>query len=120
MTSYLTLNNNYTNSKGNLKISSFTIEQIAEFSLQKMDAVSTPKAKKYPKLLKKFDYFSLKEGVKCTFKDNRINLKIIVDIKKGSNIEEVCLKIQKTIADDLEILLENIPLNIKVKVEKII
>lgn len=108
---------------GKCKISCSSISMIAGFAVEKLDAVTfaakrtskkeTEKRTKLP--------FNINNKVKCSIShEGNAQVEVNVDIKKGFKVDDVCLNIQKAIADDLETMIEQIPYSIKVKIEHII
>ncbi|MEG0977707.1 MAG: Asp23/Gls24 family envelope stress response protein [Bacilli bacterium] len=111
MASYLSINNYSRN--GKLFVSTKVIEQIASGSVEKMAAV-TKAQHKYSNI------FQLNKSISCSIHEGKAEIKVNLDIKKGYNVEETCSAIQKSIAEDLISLLEQVPFKIKVRVEHII
>lgn len=63
---------------------------------------------------------NLSNNISCSLKDNKGELNIKVNLKKGFDANEECTKLQKDIYNEILLLLEQVPLKIKIKVEKII
>lgn len=113
MASYLSVNN-YSHD-GNLFISNNAIVNIAIFALKKMDVVQLNKRKSH-----RTSTFNINDKINCYIRDGKAVINVNVDILKGHNVNDVCLNIQKNIADDLEAMIEQIPFSIKVRVDHII
>ena len=91
-------------------ISHVVFDQIASISAQKVKGVTIRKNSKVRRA------FKLRKPIKCEIKNGIVNVKIEVTIAAGSNVHEVCMKIQEEIANALSSYTELVPFNINVNV----
>jgi uncharacterized alkaline shock family protein YloU len=110
MVDYVYLDN-YTNS-GKMGINRHVFEVIAENAVNKVKGASVSN--------KKQGFFQLYSPITCSVtSDGQINIKIGVKLKHGTNVNEICLKIQEEVANALMATCETVPFNITIKVDSI-
>lgn len=114
--SYIKINN-YSNN-GNLFIASKVFKDIA------IDKVKNTKGvyignEEVSKKGKNHDY-DFDKNIICTYKDGYAELYININVKKGVDVNKLCINLQKEISDEISVLLEQVPVKIKIKVGDII
>lgn len=102
--------NNYSNT-GSLYVSSKVFKDIAFRELIKSKSIY---------LEDESNLDELNKDITCSIKDNKGNLNINIWLKKGYDANTECIKIQKDIYNEILLLLEQVPVKIKINVEKII
>lgn len=95
---------------GKMGISHVVFDQIASISAQRIKGVQIRKNSQLQRI------FKLRKPISCQIQNGIVNVNIEVTIKAGSNVHEVCIKIQEEIANALSSLTELVPFNINVKV----
>ncbi len=101
--------------KGKLAISEDVFATLVANSLSHIEGISESKKK-----LKKNQYFLLNRPVQTNIRRGIVHIKVVVDVAKGKDIQEVSLHIQQEIYRTLMITTEQVPLDIIVKVESIV
>lgn len=97
--------------RGKMGISRRAFEDIATLAADSLSGVSVSK--------RRSRLFSVTEPVRAVFrKDGRVEIQIEVSLKKGSQVQDICLKIQETIASAISMMAETVPLSIAVHVVK--
>ena len=114
--SYIKINN-YSNN-GNLYIASKVFKDIAIYRIKNTKGVYIGNEEVSKK--GRNNDFDFDKNVVCTYKDGYAELYISINVKKGEDVNKICINLQKEISDDIFVLLEQVPVKIKVKVEKII
>ena len=114
--SYIKINN-YSNN-GNLFIASKVFKDIAIDKIKNTKGVyiGTEEVSKKGKA----NYYDFDKNIICTYKDGYAELYIHIDVKKGFDVNELCINLQKEISDEIFVLLEQVPVKIKIKVANII
>lgn len=103
---------NYTG-LGNIGISRNVLITIAAKATNRVKGASVSDAKSR--------VFNLYHPIQCVIhRDGTADLKIAVSLKKGINVNQVCLNIQKEVADAIEEMVEAVKVNIIIKVASII
>jgi uncharacterized alkaline shock family protein YloU len=106
---YVTINN-YSR-LGTMGISRRVIEGIANRAVNGVSGASVRKKKAI---------FQASQGAKVILsRTGKVTIGVEVSIAKGVNVEEVCLDIQRAIANDIELSCDTVPYDIKVKVVKV-
>lgn len=98
---------------GKMGISHVVFDQIASFSAQRVKGVTIRKNSKVKRA------FKLRKPITCQIQNGVVNVKIEVIIAAGSNVHDVCIKIQEEVANGLSFLTELVPFNVNVKVANI-
>ena len=106
--------NNYTKN-GSLAISRRVFETIAVIATNKINGAEVSKANKKSKDFNLYNPISVNIE-----KDGKVNIKIEVSLKKGTDVHKICMQIQERIAQHMELMCEIVPFNIITKVVSII
>jgi uncharacterized alkaline shock family protein YloU len=106
--------NNYTKN-GSLAISRRVFETIAVIATNKINGAEVSKANKNSKDFNLYNPISVNIE-----KDGKVNIKIEVSLKKGTDVHKICMQIQERIAQHMELMCEIVPFNIITKVVSII
>lgn len=106
--------NNYSNS-GSLYIASQVFKDIAIEHLKSTKGVVLKENKKGKNATIDFE-----KVVSVNYKDGYAELSIVINVTKGVDVNKLCLNLQKEIADEISVLLEQVPVQIKIKVANII
>jgi uncharacterized alkaline shock family protein YloU len=114
--SYIKINN-YSNN-GNLYIASKVFKDIAIDKIKNTKGVYIGN-EEVSKKGKNSD-FDFDKNVICTYKDGYAELYININVKKGVDVNKICINLQKEISDEIFVLLEQVPVKIKIKVGDII
>lgn len=113
MAEYLSIDNLTT--KGKLSISVNVFDTLVKQTLAEIDGISSSK-----KMLKKNQYFKLNRPIQTTIHKGIVHVSVYVDILKGKNIQTVQSMIINQINNTFEVLTEQVPFDVQVKVESII
>ena len=97
MADIISINNH--SSKGELGISKKVITSLVDEATKRV--LNGGKASKDIKIAKETEIFFTKSG--------KVNINVSILLKKGTNPEEVCLKLQQEIAHDLAVYTESVP-----------
>lgn len=100
--------------RGKLGISKKCFEEIIKITTNKINGVQTVDSQN--NILP----FYFNKPISCEIVNGKVQINVQVKVKQGSNIEEVCTKIQEQIADEITTMVELVPFSIKVKVVTII
>lgn len=114
--SYIKINN-YSNN-GNLYIASKVFKDIAIAKIKNTKGVYIGNEEVSKK--GKNQNFDFDRNINCTYKDGYAELYININVKKGVDVNELCLNLQKEISDEIFVLLEQVPVKIKIKIGNII
>ena len=107
MADYVKINPNSKN--GDLMISRSVFESIATNATNKVQGASVAKRS-----------FKLSKPVQAIFQSNgRVKIAVSINLKKGENANEICLKIQERIASVLMAYTESVPFDIQVNIAEI-
>lgn len=106
--------NNYTKN-GSLAISRRVFETIAVIATNKINGAEVSKVNKNSKDFNLYNPISVNIE-----KDGKVNIKIEVSLKKGTDVHKICMQIQERIAQHMELMCEIVPFNIITKVVSII
>ncbi len=98
---------------GKMGISHIVFDQIASISAQRVKGVTIRKNAKLQRA------FKLRKPIYCQIQNGIVNVNIDVSIAQGSNVHEVCVKIQEEIASALSSLTELVPFSVNIKVASI-
>jgi len=64
--------------------------------------------------------FQVSRPVKVSLKkDGRADIKIEVNLKPGSQVGAICLKIQQEVASQITMMCETVPVDVRIKVAKV-
>lgn len=108
MTEFISINKH--SKKGDLVISRKVIEEITDEAVLRVLNSSTKDSKKV----------KIASPTKISvLKDGKVNVNIIVTLKKGTNPEQICLKIQEEVANDLATYTESLPFEIEISIADI-
>lgn len=106
--------NNYSKN-GSLAISRRVFETIAIKATNKISGASVSKRSKNSK------DFNLHNPIAVEIdKNGKVNIKVEVSLKKGTDVHKVCMQIQEAIAQNMMLMCEIVPFNIVTKVVSII
>lgn len=114
--SYIKINN-YSNN-GNLFIASKVFKDIAIEKIKSTKGVYIGNEEVFKK--GKDQDFDFDKNITCTYKDGYAELYININVKKGVDVNKLCINLQKEISDEIFVLLEQVPVKIKIKVGNII
>ncbi len=98
---------------GKMGISHIVFDQIASISAQKVKGVTVRKNARIQKA------FKLRKPIYCRIQQGVVNVNIDVIITQGSNVHEVCVKIQEEVANALTSFTELVPFSVNIKVANI-
>lgn len=109
MADYITINHEAKN--GDLAISRTVFEQLASEAVARISGAS---------IAGKKHRISLTKPVQATFQKNgKVKIGVSINIKKGTNIKDICLKIQEEITTLLMAYTESIPFDVQINVAEI-
>ncbi len=107
MADYVKINPN--SKTGDLLISRAVFEQLATDATNKVQGVSVAKKS-----------FKLYKPVQAIFQKNgRVKIAVSINLKKGANAQDICLKIQESIANSLMAYAESVPFDILINIMEI-
>lgn len=107
MADYVKINPNSKN--GDLMISRAVFESIATNATNKVQGVSVAKRS-----------FKLSKPVQAIFQKNgRVKIAVSINLKKGANANDICVKIQESIATALMAYAESVPFDIQINIVEI-
>lgn len=112
---YITINNY--NKKGSLHIATKVFKDIAIDVLNKTEGVHIGEFEVKKGKVQTFDF---NKNVVVHDKDGRVELDLKINVKKGVDVNDLCLNLQKEINDAILFAVEQLPVKIKIKVENII
>lgn len=102
---------NYTG-LGDMGISRRVFETIAYNATNRVKGASVSSSKSR--------VFNLYHPIQCVLRrDGQVDIKISVSLKHGINATDVCLKIQKEVAEAIEEMVETVKVNIIIKIASI-
>ena len=108
MVDYVKINPN--NKNGDLMISRTVFESLATEATNKVKGASIAKKG-----------FKLSNPVTATFQKNgRVKITVSINLKKGANANEICLKIQESVASHLMAYAESVPFDVVTNIVEII
>lgn len=109
---YFNIKNYSTN--GELAISRHVFETIASIAIKRVKEAKLYKGKEKGKT------FGTYHPVTCSIrKDNRVEVKVDISVKKGANVKTTCEKIQDEISQSLMLACETVPFSVKINVAAI-
>ena len=107
MADYVKINPNSKN--GELCISRTVFETLATDATNRVSGASVAKAK-----------FKLSKPVQAIFQKNgRVKIAVSINLKKGANANEICLKIQESVASMLMAYTESVPFDVQINIVEI-
>jgi len=108
MTDYVYIKNN--SNLGEIGMSRKVFEQIALEATNRIQGASVSAKKR----------FTLDNPIQVSFrKDGKVDVLVTINLKKGQNANDVCLKIQEEVANAFLAYAESVPFNIEIKVASI-
>lgn len=108
MADYIKLNSG--SKAGELSISRTVFEQVASEAVDRVNGASV--AKKHR--------ITLSRPVQAIFqKDGKVKISVSVNLKKGSDVKNICLEIQEQITVMLMAYLESVPFDVQINVVEI-
>lgn len=110
MADYLKINPN--SKHGELAISRSVFETLATEAVNQVNGASLVENKRKA--------FKLSKPVQAIFQKNgKVRIAVSINLKKGENANEICLKIQERIASVLMAYTESVPFDIQVNIAEI-
>ena len=107
MADYVKINPNSKN--GELAISRSVFESLATEATNRVSGAQVAKSK-----------FKLSKPVQATFQGNgKVKVTISISLKKGSNANEICLKIQESVTSMLMAYTESVPFDVHINIVEI-
>ena len=105
MADYIRINEHST--KGDLAISRKVITKIVDEAVNRVFGAQIALAKN----------IKIASPTEVSFKkDGKVNIGVSILLKKGTNPQEICLKIQEEVAHDLAIYTESVPFEIEISI----
>lgn len=99
--------------KGDLLISRSIFEQLATEATNRVNGASVSKSNRRR-------LFNLSRPVQAVFQKNgRVKITVSIDLKKGTNANEICLKIQEEVANSLMAYTESVPFDVQIDIVEI-
>ena len=109
-TAYYLPINNYSN-LGEMGISRYAVRAIANRCVEKAGA----------SLAKKQNVFSVEDGAKVSLSKSGVaTISLDVSVLSGNPVADICTRIQKEISDVMTLMLDTMPIEVKVRVVKVI
>lgn len=108
MSDYIKINPN--SKTGDLAISRDVFEDIATDATSRVSGASVAKKA-----------FKLSKPVQAIFQKNgRVKIAVSINLKKGVNAQDICIKIQDSIASALMAYTESVPFDVQINIVEII
>lgn len=97
---------------GDLMISRAVFESIATAATNRVNGASVVK--------NKHKVYRLSNPVQATFQKNgRVKITISISLDKGANANEICMKIQESVASALMAYTESVPFDVQINIVEI-
>lgn len=113
--SYIKINN-YSNN-GSLFIASKVFKDIA---IEKLKTTSGVVLGLTPNKKGRAQDYDFDKNITVNYKDGNAELYIVINVQKGIDVNKLCIELQKEILEEISILLEQVSVQIKIKVANII
>lgn len=120
MANYIYIDN-YAN-KGKLGISVSTFNSLVSDALNNVTGVKVAKKKKAKNFFEDVaqKVFQLNKPVNTTISNGIVHIQVVVDVIKGTNLQEVTRIIQEEVSNAILLATEQVPFDVQVKVASII
>ncbi len=120
MANYIYIDN-YAN-KGKLGISVSTFNSLVSDALNNITGVKVAKKKKAKNIFEDVaqKVFQLNKPVNTTISNGIVHIQVVVDVIKGTNLQEVTRIIQEEVSGAILLATEQVPFDVQVKVASII
>ena len=117
MRDYIAINNY--SGLGSIGISRHAIDTIASIAVKNVQGAHVHVGKNRNRQID--DLFHLTGGVQTSLSNNgKATIKLDIELKRGANAVEVCKAVQREVSDQVTLMCDTIPFDIRVRIAKVI